>query len=390
MNPILSVLIFIFQKARARIVAWAEGSTRWHLRTSVLMLLATLFFTAAPSFYNTHESHWKEYEAKYRAPFTPMAHSTEAGSEHTAKLDLRLTVPLLANVLGFGKHGTYLLLGLCALLVCWIAPPLFLSATGGQRSLAFWLSLAVSGGHLFSLFFRPLTGYFDGVALTLVLCCFAQRQPFFQFCLAVLALFADERAVFGLALAPVFQAVTSNPLAKVGASRLLLASLPYVCAGLAWLGLRFLAVREFGLQAPLGGVGLGIAAENYNLFPSAAWEVFQAGWGVVLCGLLLLFLRAPLAATGSLLVLLAGLAGSALVLDLTRSATYIFPLILIAALGFRCQEYRLLPVCMTCSLLALLEPNLDIIGPAKDAFFVWSKPIWVTLPLDLWHLVSTF
>jgi hypothetical protein len=384
-----SVLIFIFQKARARIVKWPEATTRWHLRTSVLMLLATLFFTAAPSLYNTHESHWKEYEAKYRAPLTPIVHSTEGGDEHTAKLDLRLTVPLLANVLGFGKHGTYLLLALCALLVCWIAPAMFLSATGGQRSLAFWLSLTVSGGHLFSLFFRPLTGYFDGVALTLVLCCFAVRQPLIQFFFAVLALFADERAVFGLALAPVFQAVTSSPSAKVGFSRLVWASWPYASAGLVWLGLRLLATREFGLQAPLGGVGLGIAAGNYNLFPAAIWEVFQAGWGLVLGGLLLLFRRAPLATVGALLVLLAGLAGSALVLDLTRSATYIFPMIFIAALGFRGQEYRpwLLPAFMTCSLLALLEPNLDIIGPAKDAIFIWSKPIWITLPLDFWYFV---
>lgn len=372
-----------------RVGAWPEEPVRWHLRTSVLMLIATLFFTAAPSFYNTHQSHWKEYEAKYRAPFTPMAHSTQGGDEHTAKLDLRLTVPLLAHGLGFGKRGTYLLLGLCAVLVCWLAPPLFLLATGGQRRLAFWLSLMVSGGHLFSLYFRPLTGYYDGVAITLVLCCFAVRQPLIQFFLAVLALFADERAVFGLALAPVFHAVTSSPSAKVGFWKLVWASWPYASAGLVWLGLRLLATREYGLQASLGGVGLGTAAGNYNLFPAAIWQVFQAGWGLVLGSLLFLLRRARLAAMGALLVLLAGLAGSALVLDLTRSATYIFPMIFVAAMGFRGQVYCpwLLPATITCSLLTLLEPNLDIIGPAKDAIFIWSKPIWFTLPLDFWHLV---
>ena len=110
-----SVLIFIFQKARARIVKWPEATTRWHLRTSVLMLLATLFFTAAPSLYNTHESHWKEYEAKYRAPLTPIVHSTEGGDEHTAKLDLRLTVGMnrgdrLQSDRGHGLHIDW---GLC-------------------------------------------------------------------------------------------------------------------------------------------------------------------------------------------------------------------------------------------------------------------------------------
>ena len=91
--PIFSVARTFFKKMGERVGAWPEEPVRWHLRTSVLMLIATLFFTAAPSFYNTHQSHWKEYEAKYRAPFIPMAHSTQGGDEHTAKLDLRLTVP---------------------------------------------------------------------------------------------------------------------------------------------------------------------------------------------------------------------------------------------------------------------------------------------------------
>jgi hypothetical protein len=376
----------------ARLRSWPGDPAGWHLRTSGLMLLATLLFSAAPSFYNTHESHWKEYEAKYRAPFTPMVHSTEGGDEHAAKLDLRLTVPLLANVLGFGKHGTYLLLAACALLVCWITPSLFLTATGGERALAFWLSLVVAGGHLFSLYFRPLTGYYDGVALTLVLCTFVVRFPIFQFCIALAALFADERALFGVALAPVFHALAGDRANKASLLLILRASVPYACAGFAWLGLRHLASIQLGLQAPLGGVGLGIAAGNYNLFPTAAWEVFQAGWGVVLIGLFLLLVRFPLAAAASGFVALTGLAGAVLVLDLTRSATYIFPVIFVAAFGFRRQEYNipLLVFCMTCSLLALLEPNLDIIGPAKSAFFIWSKPLWITLPMDLWHFVFNF
>lgn len=356
-----------------------------------MTLLATLCFTAAPSLFITHDAHWRGYEEKYRAPLTPMTINSQDGEEHVAKLNLRLTVPFIAYIGGFGKVGTYLLLGLCALLVCVITPVLMLRAVGGDKELAFWLSMAVAGGHLLTLYFRPLTGYFDGVAITLVMVCFLLRSRVGQMVVAVLALFADERSLFGLALVPLFHVVTEENASNTLLKSISKAALPISGAFVVWIALRFAVTAVFGLHPHLGGVGLGIAASNYNYLPSAIWAVFQGGWGLVLGGLVLLLARGHvLAVTLAVGVCLLLVAGTAVVFDLTRSATYIFPLIFVAAVGFRepVKRTACVVVAATCATLALFEPNIDIIssGENSEAIVVWSKPVWITLPADVWSL----
>lgn len=341
-----------------------SATKRWYIRTALLTIAAVLVFTAGPSFGHlpfSFEHYWPTYIAKYHHPLTPLP--AEAGS-HEAKLVFRLTVPLIAHALHFEKLGTYVLLGVCGLITCCALPAVFLRATG-DKTAARWLCLAFAGTHVVTLFFQPVTGFFDGVAFCLLtLACAATPLPSFAL-LILAACFTDERAILASTFVPTYKYLIDCRKPSAPTLRGLVRS-PYSVTTLvvvgAYFALRFGLDIKYGLTSDLESLPLLRWIEHLETVPMAFLFSLKALW-LVAAAPAFIGDRRRLYVASVGFPLCALLYGAVVASDMTRSFCYCFPLVFVAAaaLDFTGTKRENLVLAILAA-VTLLAPNYEIVG----------------------------
>jgi hypothetical protein len=172
--------------------------------TLVALLCVTIslvFFTPNITIYlNWMENSTLSYIVQQiEEPFT--IHTFDSNFSHEAKLGLRLTVPLLMKLLYVNNYTTtfyilYLIkLSLCFVFFRHLYKKLLEIQTPQKLVVLFLLNLAVIYlGYSFS----HNTVHFDEIAFFLIYFAFAQKHKFIQGLCIIFAVFTDERAIFSV------------------------------------------------------------------------------------------------------------------------------------------------------------------------------------------------
>jgi hypothetical protein len=289
----------------------------------VLLVLAFSLLRAFPNYNFLREAEnrgtWRDAAIKIQDPAADMVRVFPPAS-HEAKLNFRLTVPLLARALRLGRDGMLALFALCGVVTLWLT--LDLSYWITQRRItaaAVCLGVACVWPGVLA-FHQLLGGFYDAVALCLVLA--AMRAPALPAAVAMfVAAWTDERVLLAGLLVMVY-ALLRHERAR---------GIAIMAGGLAYSVTRLWFANAYSLHTAFDGVGLGVLLKEFNMVPLGIWTGLGGCWLIVAAGMWVLVARRRFAAAVGFGVALCVVIGAALVVeDVTRSMAYTLPAVFAA------------------------------------------------------------
>ena len=300
----------------------------------MLAVVASLFLSFPSYDYLNSASADESWEPVLRQFSDPSTNMTDYyGSEsHASKKTFRLTVPILAHLLGFKTIGAVCLQGLAGVLLLFFAVSLFFRITRDRPS-AFFLTLAISFSYPGTASFVELRGIFDGVALCAMLGSMWARHPVGIAGAVFFASWTDERGLIASSLVWIYHALRRTGAQSRSQFSIDLWEQRAVAVVIAWI-LYFISrigmVSIYELETATGGIGLGVFFDQINQIPMGLWTGLEGGWLVVLLAGSVLWATCSwraLACLAAATVVIAGVALS--VVDITRSMAYLLPAVFI-------------------------------------------------------------
>lgn len=320
---------------------------------------------------------WKALQQQIAEPFQPQDYSPET---HQSKMAFRLTVPLFARMTGIGVRGAAVLHLLSGVALLYLGIALGVAATG-DRVIAALIALATASTYLGASAFWDARGYFDALAISLVLSAMLSRSAPLAGLFILLAAFTDERAL-GAALLAHLWFVARGLLRGRSGSRAWMPgpSRGILAAAVAYACLRWFLGHRFGLASPMGEaalVGPGSLWGQLDGFVFGFWSLLEGLWLPVLAAAGLLWLQFRLAGLFLAGVLMAQVVGAHCVLDVTRSGMYVFPVVFIAAAVLAAHEARdtLRLVFLVAALVCVLAPTGHL--QANEVILCRTLPAWL-------------
>lgn len=307
-------------------IAWTARTVsgrHWKTR-AVLLILAFSLLRAFPN-YNVLRKpgvaeSWNATAVKAADLTADMARRYDPSS-HEAKLSFRLTVPAIVRILHLGVAGQLLLFALCSALL--LASVLALSEhITGSRVAAAYIALGIACAWPGMLGIHHLLGgFYDSVALLLLLCALAAPAMPLAAAALFLAAWTDERSLAAAALLVTFAVLRRDRLR----------ALAFVAACGAYILSRGIFAEAFGIGTATAAIGLQQLLANFPLLPLGVWSGLSGLWLMVAAALTILAVQRRY---GMLSAFAAGLglvtAPALLVYDLTRSLSYALPAVLLA------------------------------------------------------------
>lgn len=344
----------------------------WLLRGTLLALVVALlgaFPRPEVLLDRDHAPDWAPVLRQAEHPFTPQAHPPES---HASKLAFRLTVPSVAHVLGLGSAGMKLLEAACgvALLALVIHAA---TCASGDRVVGVLAGLTTAAIHAGVTAFVEHRATFDGVALMFLCAAIALRAAPLVALSVVLAGFTDERALLGAGLLSALH--LQRPRGDSPADWPCAVAVGAGCG--AYLAIRWVLARTYGLETGGGGIGLGVLLSQVNIAPAGLWSGLEGGWLLVLAaaaGLVLARRWGLLVWCSAWSGLVAGVA--LCVHDVTRSMAYLLPVLPLALRLLRESEppRELRRWALLACLLALACPTYYFAG-RSEAWWEYPLPV---------------
>jgi hypothetical protein len=325
-KPAAGVLGPLCAAVDARLGVFAVRLTtgpRWKAR-ALLFVLSFSLFRAFPNYNVLRQPEvvntWKEVAIKIAHPATDMVRLFPADS-HEAKLNFRLTVPLIAHVFHLGTAGQLALFAVCGALLLLCALTLAERATG-SRTVALYVTLAIACTWPGVLAFHQLQGgFYDAVALLLLLFAMAARRPAVAGAALFAAAWTDERALLVAPLVCLFALAQSE---RSRCAAVLLGVAAYL-AGRIWLA------HAWALHTTMAGVGIPIFLRDLHMAPLGLWAGLTGTWIVIVCALAILAARRRYFEFAGLAFGVALLTACALGLeDQARTMAYALPAVFVA------------------------------------------------------------
>jgi hypothetical protein len=320
---VLRPLVAAFYARLDAVAVRLTAGTHWKARAMLLILAFSLFrafpnynFLRAPGVAGT----WEHAAIKIADPAADMARFFPDAS-HEAKLTFRLTVPLVARVLHLGTAGQLALFAVSGVLLLLCVLNLAEMVTGSRTvALSVTLATACTWPGLLA-FHQLLGGFYDPVALWLLLLAMAARRPAIAAATLFAAAWTDERALVAMPLLCLFAVARSE---RPRCLAVLAGSLTYVATRI-WLA------HVWALPTSLGGTGVAVLLHNLHIVPLGVWAGLGGSWILVACALTILAARRRYLEFAALLLGIGLVTASALVVeDLTRSMAYALPAVLVA------------------------------------------------------------
>ena len=299
------------------------AGTQWKAKTILFVLVFSLFrafpnynFLRAPG---VAES-WEHAAMKSGNLAADMSRLFPDAS-HESKLTFRLTVPLIARALHLGTAGQLAFFAICGVLLLGCVLTLAERITGA-RTVAFYVTLATACTWPGILAFHQLLGgFYDVVALLLLLYAMMARQPAVAGAALFAAAWTDERALLAVPLLCLFGFMRSER------SR----SIAFLLGTAAYVGSRMWLAQAWALHTTMGGMGLSVFLRNLHIAPLGVWAGLGGSWILVVCALAILAAGRRYWEFAGLLFGIALVTASALAVeDLTRSMTYTLPAVFVA------------------------------------------------------------
>ncbi len=334
----------------------------WKLRA--LCAVATLaLFRAFPSYdalaSGFHRATWRNVQIKFDHPMIDTSRIFAPGS-HESKLTFRMTVPILAHVLHLGETGLLILFALAGFVLLYLVLKVVFTLTASKRA-ALFVCLATACAWPGEAAFHELRGgYYDALALCLLVAACATSSSLLTAALVFLAAWTDERALIASSFVFLFHAGRSKIAVIVAAAAYLVAR-------------AYLTATISGVD--VGGVGVAILMQQLRVIPLAIWSGLSGAWILVACGLIALFReKRYLAAAGFCGALAVMITASLFVADTTRSMAYCLPGVLVALTALNPKQIEKLSAI--AAVISLLVPSFYVEGSGG---FFWLYPLPVQI-----------
>jgi len=370
----------ILDELYARLRVGARWANRLWLLALVVLLASLMVAFPHIRHYTDWQPTWQENALSWQIqhPLSPIpverfarpGHDSVGLSDHLRKRTYRITLPLVAHLLGLGLRGAQIVsavaaLGLVVLLV------LHLRRFTRDPAILLLLSLAVSCSYLAQWGINDFF-FFDGVGYFLLAAAAYVRQPILIALLLLLAGFSDERAVLAAPL--IYLLYAHSPLTRLDLSTLFKpnkAQLGIVAGCFLFLVLR--VVFGYLVRRPADVAEISLELFHHNLpFVLPAWLIVYKGSILIMAaGFLSLFtFRISRPAVLVSLALIPGLLASAFVWDLCRSLAYTFPFLLLCtrALVESGDSVTLRRVSLCGAAISLFTPTYEYWEGSLRAF----------------------
>jgi hypothetical protein len=377
------------QSLLARVFARSENFVAgrfWMLEALFLAVLVSAFFSGGidDRLWRVNNNYWfRSYFQKIEHPLLDLA-KIYPPQTHDAKLNFRLTVPVILHLLGVSPERHWVLPALTAVATCGIifASCLFAFRVSRDRVCGLYVALAVCSTYIGSFGFML---YYDAIAICqLALAMLPGLHWSLKGLLVFTASFTDERA-FLVSPFLLVQTLCSRSDGKTPRECLLSSESFAVLGGMACYCAGRLALEQFaGLTSSHEGFGFYRLMYNFDFWHAGTWLALKGGWLLVGIAALSLWQRRqwlPLSAFAAMILLT--LAGGFLVEDVVRSTAYVFPAFLIAFAVVAARENTrwLRSYCLAAFIISLAAGNYNV----WRSQITWFKPLAADALYNLLH-----
>jgi len=318
-----------------------------------------------------HQATWRDVQVKFDQPLIDTTRIFPAGS-HESNLTFRLTVPALAHVFHLHRVALLILFALAGVVLLYLVLKVAFTLSASKR-VALFVCLSTACAWPGAEAFHELRGgYYDALALCLLVSACATSSSLLTGTLLFLAAWTDERAL--IASAFVFLLYACNP---TGGVRRFLVGKPaaVAVAAAAYIGTRAYLTATQSYELVLKGVGTSVLLHQVDVIPLGIWTGLAGSWILVFLGLLALILeKRYLAAAGFGGALVVAVVASLAAVDVTRSMAYCLPAVFVAlaALSSRDGVKRIEKLAAISAAISVLVPTYYLEG---NAGLWWLYPL---------------
>jgi len=368
----------IYQTLRGRVDAGIEkilAGTYWKLK-ALAVVLALSLFRAFPNYdalgTKFHQATWRDIQIKFDHPLLDTSRLFPAGS-HESNLTFRLTVPILAHVFHLGEAGLLIFFALVGIVLLYLVLKVSFTLSASKR-VALLVGLTTACAWPGEAAFHELRGgYYDALALCLVVAACATSSSLLAAAFLFLAAWTDERALIASSFVlllytcqntGIWRFVTGKPAAVL-------------VAAAAYLGTRAYLSVTHSYFFVTSGVGLSVLSQQTNVIPLAIWTGLGGGWILVVSGLVTLFRQKRYLAFAAFFAALIGMiAASMAVVDVTRSMAYCLPAVFVALAALSASER-----VERIERMAAIGAAISVVVPAF--YLEGSTGVWWLYPLPI-------
>ena len=303
----------------------------------------------------------------------PMMVIPSYGGAQPEKRQFRLTMPVIGHVFCLSVNGLILLQQLIGILLFTLLILLTIRITT-DRTMGILVALGFAFTYLGEACFIDLWPWFDGVAYCLLTAAMLVKKPFLIWFFIVAAAFVDERALIASPLIFLWWKLILYDTNNLNFKQLIKPdkyALSIVIAWITYSAIRYFLMKYHGFQTYSGGITGPDSAikQTWKYFSFALLTGVKWFWLFILAGLLQLFVKKNYI-TLLLLIFISCIIilVSASVFDVTKSVTYIFPVVFICLFiifkdGENVRNLRYITLLIV--LLCFIMPSFNISGNLK-------------------------
>ena len=296
-------------------------SPYWEIKITIISFLL-IQFLSFPS-YNLEYDNWSAQYEKSLNIFSNIDHGS--GLSHKAKMNVRITIPIIIKILDLSPFGLIILKNITCLIFIFLILKLFLIIVEDK-----YLSILLTLSCTFIGFGKASTidpsQIFDGLSLMLVLWSFLLNNPILVMISLIAGFFNDERTIISAFLFTLYYFQFNSQLKTKNDNRYpLLAFLSIIF----FFSCRAYMQLKLGMDAPIDGVGFKQFLNQINSISIGYFMFLEGFWIIVLYSLYLVWnthKKDPLFLF-TIASFLIGSLSSFLVFDHGRSLIYSFPII---------------------------------------------------------------
>jgi hypothetical protein len=370
----------LYQKLRDLINAVIERTLSgpfWKLK-ALCGVLGISFFRAFPSYdalgTNFHQSTWRDIQIKFDHPFIDTSQLFPAGS-HASNLTFRLTVPILAHVFHLHELGLLIFFALVGIVLLYLVLNVSFTLSASKRTALFVCLTTACAWPGEAAFHELRGGYYDALALCLLVAAFATSSSLLAAAFLFLAAWTDERALIASSFVFLLYAYKNTGIRRFLTGK----PAAVIVAAAAYLGTRAYLTATHSYILSTSGVGLSVLSQQTNVIPLAIWTGLGGGWILVVFGLVTLFRQKHYLAFAAFCAALAGMIVASLaVADVTRSMAYCLPAVFVAlaALSSSAEPKRIEGMAAISAAISFLVPTYYLEGNA-GLWWLYPLPIQI-------------
>jgi hypothetical protein len=376
------MIVNLSQKYSERIVSWAERFTQssfWRIKaaiscTLIAMTLAFPSYDMLTQFVPPPKGSSSEgLHHQLRKPFKPIPKQYfNLAAGHLEKRAFRITIPIIASVLGLDLIGCLALQHIAGFLFFYV---LLLNVGRFCKDNVMALFTAVG----FSLVFVGVWCFndyfcFDGFAYFFLLCAMTWRKPLLIFTFTLLAAFTDERALIASSFVYLWWVAVAHysESRKKSVSFYNFRPLAVVIAWVAYFTLRYFLQVHFGLSTGTQGINMHTFLDNYRYLHFGVLSSIEMFW-LLVAAVAVVFLRDwKFYGLLFLAAILITHLTAFFVMDVTRSVGYVFPAVIVSIFVLKQYESTktFQKICLVVVLLCFIYPTTVI----TDKIY-WMSPV---------------